>query len=205
MKVGCPALSKLTVTCPVGCSGTRATVRVERFIACMRCRTRSPRSSVPTALTKSTSCPSLLACAAKLNGAPPRCSVCPITSHNTSPMLMIFMSCSSRSRLLAYFCDEYPKRFKVQWPAYWYCVGLTTGRDQWLQLGAGGDILLRNLELNGLPFVAQVQRHNYIFALSAAEVRKNIGIILVQTGVVSVKQRGMLMPQRKNLTIEIQD
>ena len=56
----------------------------------MRAWTRRPRSSFPTALTKSTVCPRRAAWAAKLSAAPPRYSSFPITSHRTSPMLTIF-------------------------------------------------------------------------------------------------------------------
>ena len=52
---------------------------------------RRPLWSLPTALIKDTECPNILACAPKLEAAPPRCSVSSNTSHNTSPMLIMFM------------------------------------------------------------------------------------------------------------------
>jgi len=63
---------------------------------------RRPLWSSPTALMKDTECPSILACAPKLKAAPPRCSVSPNTSHNTSPMLRMFMVGSPALRRAKY-------------------------------------------------------------------------------------------------------
>src|SRR5438874_6599887 len=57
----------------------------------MHSKIRCVLSSAPTALTKDILCPNFARWAAKLNGAPPGCSVSPTTSQRISPIVITFI------------------------------------------------------------------------------------------------------------------
>src|SRR5208337_315252 len=73
-----------------------------------------PLWSSPTALMRDTECPNILACAPKLKAAPPRCSVSPNTSHNTSPMQTMFMISSPALRRPKYVEKSQDSKLEIR-------------------------------------------------------------------------------------------